>query len=372
MIPVFEPVVGDDEIAAVVEALRRGYISGTYGKTIEEFEEKFAAYCDCKYGVAVSSGTAALDIAVSAAGIASGDEVLLSSCTNVATALAAVHNGAVPVPVDSEEITWNLNLDLIEELVTSRSRVIMPVHVYGHPVDMDQLMEIATNADLTVIEDCAEAHGAKCRGRRVGSFGHMGCFSFYANKIITTGEGGMVVTNDKEAADRLRLLRNLGFSEPRFKHEVAGYSCRMTGFQAAMGSVQLSKIDEIIAEKRRVANLYDSHLQGIAELQLPVELDWAFNVYWMYAVVVKPKSRITRDQLMRALKAEGIDTRTFFCPINSQPFLQSRRGFRRTSCPIAEELWKSGFYLPSSVTLTEEKIEFIARAVRSALTALDR
>src|ERR1043166_8322031 len=201
MIEVFEPVIGEEEIEAVVAALRRGEISGTFGESIENFEQEFAEYCGCKHGIAVSSGTTALQLAVTAAGIQPGDEVLISASTNIATALAVIHNQAIPVPVDSEELTWNLDLNLVESLITERTRAIIPVHLYGHPVDMDALMEIAERHGLIVIEDCAESHGATCRGRMTGSFGTMACFSFYANKIITTGEGGMVTTNDRIVRD---------------------------------------------------------------------------------------------------------------------------------------------------------------------------
>jgi len=366
MIPVFEPVIGEEEIEAVVAALRRGEVSGTFGRALVEFEQEFAAYCGCKYGVAVTSGTTALHLAVAAAGIGPGDEILVSASTNIATALAVVHNGAIPVPVDSEDITWNLNLELIDSLITPKTRAIMPVHLYGHPVDMERLMDIARRHDLVVIEDAAEAHGATCRGKKVGSFGDMGCFSFYANKIVTTGEGGMVVTNNESFADRLRLLRNLAFAKPRFRHEVAGYNFRMTGYQAAMGLAQLRKIDHIISEKRRVAQTYTRYLQDIPGLQLPVELDWALNVYWMYAVVVQPKFGLSRDQLVEALWAEGIETRTFFCPMNQQPCLQSLPGFREISCPVADLLWETGLYLPSSWNLTEETIKQIADSIRRA------
>ena len=366
MIPVFEPIIGEEEINAVVGALRRGEISGTFGKSITDFERAFADYCGCKFGIAVTSGTTALHLAVAAAGIGPGDEVLVSSCTNIATALAVFHNGATTVPVDTEDVTWNLNLNLIETLITPKTKAIIPVHLYGHPVDMDALMKIAKRHNLIVIEDCAECHGAKCRGRMTGSFGDMGCFSFYANKVITTGEGGMVVTNHKGMAERLRLLRNLGFTKPRFWHEVAGYNFRMTGYQAAMGLIQLRKIDQIISEKRRVAQAYTRHLQGISGLQLSVELGWAFNVYWMYAVVVKPEFGMTRDELEKALGADGIETRTFFCPMNQQPFLKSQSGFREVPCPVADRLWETGLYLPSTWNLTDAVIRRIADSIRNA------
>ena len=279
-IPVHEPDIGEAEIASVVAALRRGEISGSFGQAIPEFEAKFAAFCGCQYGIAVNSGTAALQLAVAAAGIGRGDEVLVSASTNIATALAAYHSNAVPVPVDSEEVTWNLDPDLIEGLITPRTRAIIPVHLFGHPAAMDRICAIARRHNLVVIEDCAESHGATWQGTMTGAFGDMGCFSFYANKIITTGEGGMVVTNDTKLAERLRLLRNLAFGKPRFFHEAAGYNFRMTGCQAAMGLAQLSRIEQFIADKRRVALTYNRLLRGVRGLRLPAELPGACNVYW--------------------------------------------------------------------------------------------
>jgi perosamine synthetase len=362
-IPVFEPAIGQEEIQAVVEALHRGELSGTFGGALDEFEREFAAYCGADHGVAVSSGTTALHLAVAALGIGPGDEVLISSCTNIATALAVVHNGAIPVPVDSEDATWNLDLDLVEELITPRTKAIIPVHLYGHPVDMDRLMDIAKTHNLLVIEDAAEAHGAAVRGRKVGSFGQMACFSFYANKIITTGEGGMVLTSDVDLADRLRLLRNLGFTTPRFRHEVAAYNFRMTGYQAAMGAAQVPKLEAIIEKKRQVAHTYNRYLGDIPGLRPPAELAWARNVYWMYAVVVEPEFGLTRDELARALSEQGIDTRTFFCPMNQQPCLLEYEGFRPVPCPVADRLWNTGLYLPSSHSLGEAEISYIAEAI---------
>ena len=366
MIEVFEPIIGEEEIEAVVAALRRGEISGSFGESIPKFEDGFAAYVGCQHGVAVSSGSTALHLAVAAAGLKPGDEVLVSASTNIATALAVIHNGAIPIPVDSENLTWNLNLDLIESLITERTRAIIPVHLYGHPVDMVRLMEIARAHNLIVIEDCAESHGATCYGKMTGSFGDMACFSFYANKVITTGEGGMVTTNDGALAERLRLLRNLAFTKPRFRHEEAGFNFRMTGYQAAMGVVQLGKIEQIIEQKRRVARTYNDHLADVTGLQLPHEAEWARNVYWMYSVVVQPEFGLSRDDLVTALRADGIDTRTFFCPMNQQPCLQSRPGYREIPCPVADSLWETGLYLPSSYTLTENSIEAIANSIRRA------
>ncbi|TMC46953.1 MAG: DegT/DnrJ/EryC1/StrS family aminotransferase [Chloroflexi bacterium] len=372
MIPVFEPDIGEHEINAVVEALKRGEISGTFGEALASFEREFAAYVGCKHAIACSSGTTALHLAVRAARIGVGNEILTSASTNIASALAAYHNGAVPVPVDSESQTWNLNLDLLEELITPRTRAVMPVHLFGHPVDMDRLCAIAVRHDLLVIEDCAESHGATCRGRMTGSFGDMGCFSFYANKIITTGEGGMVTTDDEQLAGRLRLLRNLAFTKPRFWHEEAGYNFRMTGFQAAMGLAQLRRIDDIIANKRRMARIYNERLADIPGLRLPPEEPWAKNVFWMYALTVDPPFAISRDELASGLSAVGIETRTFFCPMNQQPFLQRQPGYRKIACPVADRLWQTGLYLPSAHTLSEEQITFIGESVRRAAGLVGR
>jgi perosamine synthetase len=364
MIPVFEPIIGEEEIAYVTDALRKGELSGTFGHYLETFEKEFAEFCGCEYGVAVSNGTTALHLAVAAAGIQPGDEVLVSASTNIATALAVAHNNAIPVPVDSEEGTWNLDVSLIEGLITPKTKAIIPVHLFGHPVDMDALMALANKHNLVVIEDCAESHGATCRGRMTGSFGDMGCFSFYANKVITTGEGGMVVTNNKALAERLRLLRNLAFTTPRFRHEELGYNFRMTGYQAAMGLAQLRRIEHIVREKRRIAHAYHSLLADIPGLALPVEKEWAHNVYWMYAVVIEKEFGMSRDQIMAGLKKRGVDTRTFFCPMNQQPCLQALTGFKETPCPIADRIWESGLYLPSTYTLTEAQLRQVADALR--------
>jgi perosamine synthetase len=360
VIPVYEPFIGDEEAEAVAAAVRAGEISGSFGENLPAFEREFAEFVGTRHGVATSSGTTALHLAVQALGIGPGDEVLVSASTNIATALAAYHNGAVPVPVDSERTTWNLDLDLVEELVTPRTRAIIPVHLFGHPVDMEALAEIAERHGLAVIEDCAESHGATVRGRQTGAFGNLACFSFYANKIITTGEGGMVLSDDDDLAERVRLLRNLAFGRPRFYHEQPGHNFRMTGYQAAMGRVQLQKIDRIVAEKRRVAGTYTRLLAEVPGITTPVEQPWARHVYWMYGIVIEDEFGSTRDELAAALGERGVETRTFFCPMNLQPFLRDQAGFRDVPCPVAENLWRRGLYLPSSPSLTDEEIAGIA------------
>jgi perosamine synthetase len=366
MIPVFEPIIGEPEIAEVLAALRRGEISGSFGESIPRFEREFAAYVGCRHGVAVSSGTAALHLAVASAEIGRGDEVLVSASTNIATALAAYHNGALPVPVDSEDETWNLDLDLLEQLVTPATKAVIPVHLYGHPVDMERLMEIARRHNLIVIEDCAESHGATCRGKMTGSFGEMGCFSFYANKIITTGEGGMVTTNDDGLAKRLRLLRNVGFTTPRFRHEVAGYNFRLTGLQAALGVAQLKRLESVIQAKRSLAQRYSERLRTVPGLRLPREQSWARHVHWMYGILITDAFGLTRDQLAAHLQEEGIETRTFFCPMNLQPCFQADPRLRLPSCPVAERLWETGMYLPSSPGLSADTVARIADLITRA------
>ena len=366
MIPVFEPDITEADVEAVAAAVRRGEISGSFGETIPAFEREFAAYCGRRHGVAVTSGTTALHLALAALEVTDGDEVLVSASTNIATALAAYHLGAVAVPVDSEDQTWNLDLDLIERLITPRTRAIIPVHLFGHPVAMDRLCEIAARHKIVIVEDCAESHGATWRGRMTGAFGEMACFSFYANKIITTGEGGMVLTDDDRLAERLRTLRNLAFGKPRFLHQLAGYNFRMTGMQAALGRSQLKRVDSFVQEKRRVAKTYNRLLAGIEGLRTPPELPGAKNVYWMYAITVGAGFPLNRDRLAEYLQRNGVETRTFFCPMNQQPFLREQKGFRDIPCPVADRLWQTGLYLPSACSLKEETIASICDLIRRA------
>jgi perosamine synthetase len=365
--PVFEPEITAKDRAAVMQALEAGEISGSGGKNLEEFERAFAEFCGCRHGIATTSGTTALHLASQVAGFGPGDEVLVSTCTNIGTVLGLYHLGAKPVPVDCEAKTWNLDLDLLESLINPKTKGILPVHFLGHPVDMDRLMPIARKHRLIVVEDAAEAHGAKIRGKTVGSHGDMACFSFYANKVITTGEGGMVVTNDDVLAERLRLYRNLGFTQPRFRHEVAAYNFRMTAYQAALGRSQLSRIGQVVEAKRRVASLYRQALSGISGLQLPEEEAWAHHVYWMYGIRVLPDLGLTRDELASQLRVAGIDTRTFFCPMDQQPCLAERLSPRHRPCRVAADLWQNGLLLPSSHALDKQDITSITETIQNIL-----
>lgn len=362
MIRVFDPDITSDDISFVLDALEKGEISGNFGEYLSRFESEFAKYIGVKHGIAVSNGTTALHLAIAVLELEAGGEVLLSSSTNIATALAVIHNNLIPVPVDSELTTWNLDLDQLEKLITPKTKAIIPVHLFGHPVQMEKLIEIARRHNLIVIEDCAESHGATVNGKMTGSFGHMSCFSFYANKIITTGEGGMVVTDDDLLAEKLRQYRNLGFGEPRFVHKIAGYNFRMTGYQAALGLSQFNRIEQIVEEKRRVARSYSAELSSIANIDLPKEQAWAKHVYWMFAIQVLKSERHSRDGLMDFLMKNGVETRTFFCPMDMQPVLKSR--YKMQTCENAKELWESGLYLPSSTKLTTAQIQKISGHIK--------
>jgi len=376
MIPVNEPSIGEREIAYVLDCLRTGWISSA-GRYIEQFESSWAACCGRKFGVAVSNGTVALEIAVRCLDLKPGDEVILPSFTIVSCVQAVIYAGGVPVLVDSDPGTWCMDVSSVERKVTPRTRAIMPVHIYGHPVDMDPILSLADRYGLAIIEDAAEAHGAEylsgrekdsSRWRRCGSFGLMSCFSFYANKIITTGEGGMVLTDDPDLAQRLRSLRNLCFQrERRFFHEELGYNFRLTNLQAAIGLAQMERIEELIRRKRWMAAAYTERLRDLEGIHLPVQEPWARNVYWMYGIVLADSTGLDAAELARRLRDAGVETRPFFLGMHEQPVLLAKGYFRGERYPIAERLARYGLYLPSGMTLTETQIEEVCASVRSIL-----
>ena len=365
MIPVAEPSIGQQELRNITEAVESGWIS-SIGKFIPEFEEKFAAYCETKYGIATSSGTTALHLALIALGIEPGDEIIIPTLTFVATANAVIYTGARPVFVDSHPDYWCINPENIEEAITPRTKAIIPVHLYGHPCDMDAILDIARRHNIYVIEDAAEAHGAEYKGKRAGSFGDISCFSFYGNKIITTGEGGMCVTSNKQLADKMKTLRDHGMNpDKRYWHDIIGFNYRMTNMQAAIGVAQLERIDEFVEKKRELAGWYSEGLKDLAENKLVTlhpEMPWAKCVYWMYCILLEDKSSVSRDELMKRLKNEGIDTRTLFYPMHVLPPYRYGGKF-----PIAEELSQKGVNLPSGVTLTGKDTTSVITAVKMLL-----
>lgn len=364
MIPVCEPFIGGEELEYVIDCIKTNWISSK-GKYIEEFEQRFASYCDCKHGISTTSGTTALHLALASLGIGPGNEVIVPTFTMISTAFAIVYTGAKPVLIDAEPETWNMDVTKIEEKISPRTKAIMLVHIYGHPCDMEPIMKIASKYNLHVVEDAAEAHGAEYKGKRTGGIGHVGCFSFYANKIITTGEGGMVVTNDDGVAKKARALKGLAHSEGRrFLHTDIAFNYRMTNIQAAIGLAQFEKIDELVERRRTHAYLYNSGLKDIQGIKLPTEKEWAKNVYWMYSILVENGFGITRDELMKRLGEKGIETRTFFIPCHQQPAFRKIGLFQGEVYSVAEELSTKGLYLPSGSGLSPAEIEYICDMVK--------
>ncbi len=358
-IPVYTPWLGDREAEYVLEAVQSGWIS-SLGKYVVQFEEEFARFCGAKYGVATSNGTTALHLALHALGLGPGDEVIVPSLSFVASANAVAYTGAKPVFADVDMETWTLLPEEAERLLSPRTKAVMPVHLYGHPAPMDEIRAIAAAHDLWIVEDAAEAHGACAGDRRTGNLGHVGAFSFFANKIITTGEGGMLTTNDGELAARLRMLRDHAMPpERRYWHDEIGFNYRMTNLQAAVGVAQMGRIDEFIARKRRIAELYAEGLAGLPGITLPVERPGYTNVFWMYSVLIDAPFPLTRDEVIPALRQRGIDSRPFFHPLDTLPPYLSE-----TPRPQALALSRTGLNLPSSPRLSDEQVGRICQAFR--------
>jgi perosamine synthetase len=366
IVPVNEPVIMPEAKQGVINALETGWISSA-GPAIKQFEEDFAKILGVEHGIAVMNGTAALHVALACLGIKEGDEVIVPDFTMIATVTAVMYTGATPVFVDVERETFAMDINKIEAAITPRTKAILPVHLYGHAADMDPILAIAKKHNLFVVEDAAEVHGATYKGRMCGSMGDMNCFSFYANKIISTGEGGMVVTNSAELAEKARQLRDLAHSPAkRFVHGSLGFNYRMTNLQAALGVGQLAHLDEFVAKKQWMAKRYAEELSGVPGLRLPITKDYATNVYWMYAVLVEDAFPMTKDELRAKLKEKGIDTRDFFYPCHSQPFLKDHPQFN-DSFPVSEDIAKRGFYLPSGLALTEEQLAYVCATLKELL-----
>jgi len=360
-IPVCAPLLAGRELDYVSEAVESGWISSS-GSYVGRFEEAFAAYCGVTHAVTTNTGTAALHLACAAAGIGPGDEVIIPDFTMIATALAVCYCGARPVFVDCRREDWNIDASRIEEKITGHTRAIMPVHIYGHPCDMGAINDMASGHGLLVIEDAAEAHGAEYRGVRCGALGTLGCFSFFANKMITTGEGGMVVTNDTALAERCRYLKNMAFplDGPRdYRHVDIGFNYRMSNVIAAIGLAQTERADDYLAMRRRNAALYAERLQGIGGITLQPEAPWAKNARWMYGILIEDAFGLERDAVMAALKERGIDSRAFFTPMHRQPCLAAYGCDCQDAYPVADEISARGLYLPSGSGLEEAQIDYI-------------
>jgi perosamine synthetase len=368
MIPVNEPSLDGNEKKYLLECIETGWISSE-GPFIRRFEEQFAARLGRKYGVAVCNGSVALDAAVAALDIGPGDEVILPTFTIISCAAAIVRAGARPVLVDCAADTWNMDVAQVEARITPRTKAIMVVHIYGLPVDMERILQIARKHSLAVIEDAAEMHGQTCRGQPCGSFGELSTFSFYPNKHITTGEGGMIVTDDLRLAERCRSLRNLCFKpEQRFVHDELGWNFRMTNLQAALGVAQLERLDEFVARKRAMGNAYNELLADCVNIELPPRrAEYAESIYWVYGLVLSESLPFDAKAAMQKLAGMGVGTRPFFWPMHEQPVFLKQGLFESERYPVAERLARRGFYVPSGLGLSMEQIREVAARVRDLL-----
>jgi perosamine synthetase len=358
-IPIAEPLLGDKELAYVITCVKSGWIS-SLGEYVRVFERHFAEYCGVRYGVATFNGTVALHLLAATLNLGPGDEVIMPSLTYVATANAIAYTGAKPIFVDSERDTWNIDPDAVAGAITPQTKAIIAVHLYGHPANLEPLRAIADAHNLLLLEDAAEAHGAQYKGQRVGGLSDAAIFSFYGNKIITTGEGGILVTDNEEWAKRAFFLENQGrYSDNPYWHPEIGFNYRMTNVQAAIGLAQLERIDDMLAIRRRNAAHYNQRLAETPGLTLPPQMAWAENVYWMYSVIIEDEFGLTRDEVQARLREAGIETRPFFYPLHTLPMYNTGQ-----SLPIAEDLGRRGLNLPSGATLTAEQIDFVCDTLR--------
>ncbi|HWM49429.1 MAG TPA: DegT/DnrJ/EryC1/StrS family aminotransferase [Xanthobacteraceae bacterium] len=368
-VPVNEPALRGRERELLNQCIESGWISSD-GPFVAEFEKTFAARVGRRFGIAVTNGSAALDAAVAALKLGEGDEVILPTFTIISCASAIVRAGAVPVTVDCDPLTWNMLAEDVEKRITRRTRAIMVVHLYGLPVDMDPILDIAKRHGLQIIEDAAEMHGQTYKGRPCGSFGDLSTFSFYPNKLVTTGEGGMIVTDDEGLAERCRSLRNLCFQpQRRFVHEELGWNLRMSNLQAAMGIAQLEQLDGFLARKREIGRRYQALLSQTPGLQLPLQrTGYADNVYWVFGMVLDDEVPFDAQAMMDKLAHEQIGTRPFFWPMHEQPVFRRRGWFEGVSHPVAERIARRGFYVPSGLAITDEQIERVATTVRKLMS----
>lgn len=364
MIPVSKPIFAKNAKKYLLECINSGWVSSS-GPYVGGFEQKFAQYLGMKYAITATSGTAALHLALTSLEIGKGDEVIVPSFTMIAPVFAILYTGAKPVLADSGLQTWNIDVSQIEKKITKKTKAIIAVHTYGHPVNMDPLIAIAKKHGLFIIEDAAEALGAEYKNKKTGTLGDISCFSFYANKTITTGEGGMVVTNNKSLHKRLLLLKDMAHSrKKRFLHSEIGFTYRMTNMQAALGLAQLEQIEKFVKQKRFIAKFYNQYLSKISYLTLPLEKPWAKSIYWMYGILVNRKSPISKDTLTKKLFDKGIDTRDFFIPMHHQPALKKLGLFKKEHYPVADHLSKLGFYLPSGPDISQKQLTLICKTIK--------
>ena len=363
-IPVFDFKLGDKEKEFVNDCLETSFIG--QGSYVKKFEKVFSNFVNCKYGITTTSGTTALHLACKTLGIKKEDQVLVSSSTNMACAFSVDYCGAIPIPIDIERETWQMDVTKIEEKINEKTKAIMVVHLFGHPVDMDSVLKISKTHKLKIIEDCAEAHGVEYKGKKVGSIGDIGAFSFFSNKTITCGEGGMVVTNSKELAEKARSLKNLSFGEVnKFMHTDIGFNYRMPNISAALGLGQFAQINKIFSEKKRIYNRYKKNLNNVKGVRIPLIKEWATRyIMWVFNIYLDNNFPLTRDQLVKQLEKKNIETRNAFVPINKQKILIKKYGlFKEEDCPNANYIMDNGFYLPSGNNIKNEEIDFVCNKI---------
>jgi perosamine synthetase len=365
-IPVNEPLLDGNEAVYLKECIDTGWISSE-GPFVERFERGIAKLTGRKHAIAVSNGTAAIDIAVECLGIKAGDEIILPTFTIISCLHQIVRLGAVPVLVDCDPLTWNMDVSKIENRITNKTKAIMAVHIYGLPVDMDPLIKIAKKYSLKIIEDAAEMIGQTYNNLPCGSFGDVSTLSFYPNKHVTTGEGGMVLTDNDDLAENCRKLRNLCFvADKRFVHERLGWNYRMTNLQAAVGVAQLERIDEFVLKKREIGKFYNDAFESIDSISLPlVKTSYAENIYWVFGIVIKDTCKINAKSAMAQLNSKGIGTRPFFFPMHRQPVLNQMGLFEDEIYPNSEKMYSNGFYVPSGLKLDIRQMTSVVNNVKS-------
>lgn len=366
-IPVCEPCLDGNEKKYVMDCMETGWISSS-GKYVKAFEESFSAYCDCNYGVAVCNGTVSLHLALTALGIGKGDEVIIPNFTMIASAYAVCYTGAKPVFVDADADTWNIDTNKIEEKITKNTKAIMPVHIFGNPCNMSKIEEIAKKYNLYIIEDAAEAHGALYNGKKVGSFSDIASFSFFANKNLTTGEGGMVVMKDENYYDKCRYLKNMSFpiNAPRiYQHDDIGFNYRMSNIHAAIGLAQVEKADEYRDMRIKNHNLYKKYLSEVDGITFQKDEENSLNVNWMNTILLDTKKYgHSKEELIEHLKNNGVDTRLLFTGMHRQKCLLDFGCDCQGEYPVTDNLTQNGFYLPSASNLSEDDIKYICNLIK--------
>ena len=369
-LPTNIPVLDGNEKKYAMDCFDSNWISAG-GKYTTQFEENFAKWVGSKYAVACSNGTAAIHLALASLGVGPGDEVIIPDFTIICSASMTILTGAKPVLVDVDSEQWCIDPAKIEEKITEKTKAIMPVHMYGNPANMERVMEIAKKHNIPVVEDACAAAGAESGGKKVGSIGDVGCFSFYASKNIVTGEGGMVVTDNEEIAKMAKLLRSHAFEKPRFVHRFIGFNYRLTDVQAAIGVAQLEKADEKVARRRQIAKNYSELLKGVPQIQTPKDPTWGKSTFWMYSILINDSFGLTRDEVIEELRKLGIGSERFYTPMSQQPIFMQGGDPRYPDIAgdysVSQDIGARGLYLPSGLGLTENDQKRVVNSLLSLI-----